>query len=279
LASALVHVMAHVALKRAQDRSAFVWWMLLWGGVLYAPVLFLAHPAIPLGVWAIMAISAAFEAIYFLAIARAYRLGDLSLVYPLARGTAPLLLLLWTTLFLSDHITPAGVGGIALIAAGLYIINLPRLGAWLGPLRSLAQPAPQAALLAGLCISLYTFVDRTGVQYLDPLLYTYLVIILTLLLMTPLVLRRAGWHGLRQELVSSRLGSVLAGFTTLAAYAIVLYTIRAGTPASYAGAVREISVVFGTLIGIVFLHEKGSRARIVGAVCVVAGVALIALLA
>src|SRR5579859_7867641 len=279
LVSAVVHVVAHVALKRAQDRTAFVWWMLVWGGVLYAPVLFITHPVIALSVWSIMAISAAFEALYFVAIARAYRLGDLSLVYPLARGTAPLFLLLWSTLFLSDHLTPAGVGGIALIAAGLYVINLPRLGAWLGPVRALAQPAPQAALAAGLFISLYTFVDRTGVQYLDPLLYTYLVIVLTLLLMTPLALSRVGWHGLRQELASSRLGSALAGFTTLAAYAIVLYTIRAGTPAGYAGAVREISVVFGALIGIVFLHETGSRVRVIGAVCVVVGVALIALFA
>jgi drug/metabolite transporter (DMT)-like permease len=279
LVSACVHVVAHVALKRAQDRTAFVWWMLVWGGVLFAPVLLFTHPVVAPLVWGIMGVSALFEALYFIAIARAYRLGDLSLVYPLARGTAPLFLLLWTSLFLSDHITPAGVGGIALIAAGLYIINLPRLGAWLQPLRSLAHPAPQAALLAGLCISLYTFVDRTGVQYLDPLLYTYLGILLTLLLFTPLALRRVGWHGLRQELSSSRLGSVVAGFTTLAAYALVLYTIRAGTPASYAGAVREVSVVFGVVIGVVFLHEKGSRVRVLGAVCVVAGVALIALLA
>src|SRR2546423_1550664 len=82
--------------------------------------------------------------------------------------------------------------------------------------------------------------------------------------------------GSRQELASSRFGSVLAGFTTLAAYAIVLYTIRAGTPASYAGAVREISVVFGAVIGVVFLHEKGSRVRVLGAITVVAGVVLIA---
>jgi len=279
LASAVVHVVAHVALKRAQDRTAFVWWMLVWGSVLFSPVLFFSHPAIPALVWAIMAISAVFEALYFIAIARAYRLGDLSLVYPLARGTAPLFLLLWTTLFLSDRITPAGAGGIALIAAGLYIINLPRLGAWLQPLRSLAQPAPQTALLTGLCISLYTFVDRAGIQHLDPLLYTYLVILLTLLLLTPLALRQVGWTGLRQELASSRLGTVLAGFTSQAAYVIVLYTIRAGTPASYAGAVREISVVFGAVIGVVFLHEQCPRVRMLGAVAVVAGVALIALFA
>jgi drug/metabolite transporter (DMT)-like permease len=279
LVSAVVHVVAHVALKRARDRTSFIWWMLVWGLLLFAPVLLLTRPIIPPLVWAILAASAIFEVLYFVSLARAYRLGDLSLVYPLARGTAPLFLLLWTTLFLADHITLAGAGGIALIAAGLYVINLPRLGAWLAPLRSLARPAPRAALFAGVCISLYTFVDRAGVQHLDPLVYTYLVILLTLLLFTPLALRQVGWHGLRHELASSRLGSVLAGFTTQAAYAIVLYTIRAGTPASYAGAVREVSVVLSAVIGVVFLHEAGSRVRVLGAVCVVAGVGLIALLA
>jgi drug/metabolite transporter (DMT)-like permease len=278
LASAAVHVVAHVALKRTQDRTAFVWWMLLWGGVLFSPVLFIAPRVVPPMAWGIMAASAVFEALYFFAIARAYRLGDLSLVYPLARGTAPLFLLLWTVLFLSDPITPGGVGGIALIAAGLYVINLPRLGAWLEPLRSLAKPAPRWALLAGLCISSYTFIDRAGIQIVEPLLYTYLALWITTLILTPLTLRRVGWSGLKAELRASRLASVVAGFTTMAAYAMVLYAIRGGTPASYAGAVREVSVVFGVASGVVLLHEPGSSMRVAGSVCVAAGVALIALL-
>jgi drug/metabolite transporter (DMT)-like permease len=113
---------------------------------------------------------------------------------------------------------------------------------------------------------------------MEPLLYTYLALWLTLLMVTPLTLRQVGWAGLKAELRGSRLSSVLAGFTTLAAYAMVLYAIRGGTPASYAGAVREISVVFGAAAGVLLLREPGSRMRVAGAVCVAAGVALIALL-
>ena len=278
LASAVVHVVAHVALKRAQDRTAFVWWMLVWGGLLFAPVLFVARLAVPPLAWAIIAASAVFEALYFTAIARAYRLGDLSVVYPLARGTSPLFLLLWTRLFLADHITLGGAGGIALIAIGLYVINLPRPGAWLEPLRSFYQAAPRWAVFAGVCISAYTFVDRAGIQIVEPLLYTYLALWVTFLILTPLTVRQVGWAGLRAEPRGSGLGSVLAGFTTMAAYAMVLYAIRWGTPASYAGATREISVVFGAAAGIVLLHERGSSMRVAGSVCVAAGVALIALL-
>jgi drug/metabolite transporter (DMT)-like permease len=165
-----------------------------------------------------------------------------------------------------------------LIAAGLYAINLPRLDAWREPLQLLAQPGPRAALLAGVCISAYTFVDREGIQLVEPLLYTYLALCLTLALMTPLTLRQMGWAGLRAELGATGWSSVVAGFTTLAAYAMVLFAIAGGTPASYAGAVREISVVFGAAAGMLLLHERGSGMRVAGAVCVAAGVALIALL-
>src|SRR5690606_10214884 len=117
-------------------------------------------PALPPALWGVMLASAACEALYFASIARAYETADLSLVYPLARGTAPILLLAWAVLFAGETPTPAGAAGIGLIALGLYFINLPRLGAWTEPLRALGQPGPRWALAAGLFISLYTVLDR-----------------------------------------------------------------------------------------------------------------------
>jgi drug/metabolite transporter (DMT)-like permease len=272
LGSACIHVVAHVAMKRTRNRAAFVWWILLWGCVLFLPVLIWDwHTIPPLG-WAVMAFSAVFEAGYFAAIAQAYQTGDLSVVYPLARGTAPLLTLIWSTLFLHEAHRWGGIAGIAIIALGLYVINLPRLGAWLEPLRELNRPGPRWALLAGLCISGYTTVDKFGIGLVEPLLYTYLALWLTLGLLTPFTLRAMRWGGLRDELRHSRWSSVLAGFTTLAAYAIVLYAMQAGTPASYAGAVREISVVLGAGLGVFVLKEKGTAMRLAGAALVAVGV-------
>ncbi len=283
LGSACIHVVAHVALKRSPNRAAFVWWMMLWGSVLFAPVLLTAWPALPPLLWMVMVLSAGFEALYFASIAKAYQTGDLSIVYPLARGTAPVLLLAWAVTFLREAPTLAGVLGIGLIAAGLYLINLPRAGAWLEPLRALRQSGPRWALTAGLCISLYTVLDRFALRSLGatapawPLLYIYLITALTLLLLTPWTLRTVGVAVLLQELRVSRLRTVISGFTNLAAYAVVLYAIRAGTPASYAGAVREISVVLGAVVGVLVLKEQGTRMRIVGSACVAGGVAVIAL--
>lgn len=273
LGSACVHVVAHLALKRTQNRNAFVWWVLAWGGVLFLPAAVWRWRPIPLEAWGLMALSAVFEAGYFLAIARAYQTSDLSVVYPLARGTAPVLLLVWAAAFLGERPRVGGMAGVGLIAAGLYLINLPSLRAWRAPLQALRQPGPRWALLAGLCISLYTAVDRVGIGYLDPFLYTYLALWLTLILITPLILREVRAAGLWRELQATTWRSVLSGGTTLAAYAIVLYVIQAGAPASYAGAVREVSVVFGVALGVLVLKEPGSVPRFVGAALVAAGVA------
>jgi len=277
LGSACLHVIVHVALKRARDRAAFVWWVLLWCAVIYWPIVALVPGDIPpLGCLLIL-ISSIFEALYFIAIARAYRSGDLSLVYPLARGTAPALLLLWSTTILREPIAIGGVAGVGLIAVGLYVINLHRLADWREPLRALRQTAPRWALLAGAGTSLYTAVDKVGVSLVTPLLYTYLALLITMLWLTPVTFHEVGWQGLKHELRSSPLATAVAGFMTLAAYAIVLLTMRMGTPAAYAGAVRECSVVLAAAYGVFVLKEGGGAMRIAGSVLVAGGVAMIGL--
>jgi drug/metabolite transporter (DMT)-like permease len=276
LGSACLHVVQHVALKRARDRTAFVWWIWLWASVLFSPILFLCWERVPASAWAIMAVSALFEALYYCAIARAYKTGDLSLVYPLARGTAPLLVFVWTSLLLQERPSAGGLAGIGLIALGLGVINLRRLGAWRDCWRSLGQAAPRWALVAGLCISFYTTLDKVAVGLTDALLYTYLAMTMTLLWLTPATLRQVGWEGLRAEWRSSRVSSALAGLSAMAAYAIVLFVMGRGEPASYVGAVREISVVFGAVVGVAFLREPGTLPRVLGAGLITGGVAAIA---
>jgi drug/metabolite transporter (DMT)-like permease len=275
LVSAGFHVVTHVALKMSRDRSAFVWWMLLWAGILYLPIPLLGWAPIPPIGWGLMAFSAVFEAGYFAAIALAYRGADLSVVYPLARGTAPVLLLLWSLVFLNESLTAGGVLGILMITVGLYAVNLPRLGAWREPLRALRRAGPRWALAAGACTSAYTAIDKVGITHVPPLLYTYLALWMSLVLLTPWTVRLVGRKGLREELRSSRGGTALAGFTTLAAYGLVLLAMSRGVPAAYAGALREISVVFGAAYGVFVLKEQGGPMRILGAGFVALGALMI----
>jgi drug/metabolite transporter (DMT)-like permease len=278
LLSACLHVIQHVALKRARDRVSFIWWMWLSASLLFLPVPILFWQWGSAAAWTLLAASAVFEALYYIAIARAYKVGDLSLVYPLARGSAPLLILLWSTLMLRERPTVGGVCGIGLIVSGVCLINLRRLGAWREIQQGLSHPATRWALLSGLCISAYTTIDKAGVRLIAPLLYTYLAMTLTLIWLTPATLRAVGWQGLVAELRASRFHSLLAGLTAMAAYALVLYVMSRGAPASYVGAAREISVVLGAIVGVTLLREPGTATRVLGSVLIAAGVGAIALL-
>jgi drug/metabolite transporter (DMT)-like permease len=278
LLSACLHVVQHVALKRARDRLSFVWWMWLWAILLFLPVPILFWQPGSTLAWAVITVSAVFEALYYVAMTKAYKLGDLSIVYPLARGTAPLLILVWSALLLRERPSVGGVCGIGLIVCGLCLVNLQRLSAWREVGLGLGQAAPRWALLAGVCISCYTTIDKAGVRLLAPLLYTYLAMALTLVWLTPGTLRAVGWQGLLAEWRASRFNSLLAGLTAMAAYMLVLYVMRLGAPASYVGATREISVVLGALAGTIFLKEQSSITRVSGAVLIAVGVGAIALL-
>jgi len=278
LFSACLHVVTHVALKASRDRAGFVWWMLLWAGILFLPIPLLLWTTIPSVGWGWMAFSAVFEAGYFAAIALAYRGADLSVVYPLARGSAPILLLLWSVIFLGEALTAGGVAGILLITAGLYAVNLRRLRAWREPWQALRQAGPRWALAAGACTSAYTAIDKVGITHVPPLLYTYLALWMSLVLLTPWTLRLIGRNGLRDELRTSRGRTVLAGFTTLAAYSLVLLAMSRSMPAAYAGALREVSVVLGAAYGVLVLKEQGGPMRIAGAGLVALGAVVIGVL-
>jgi drug/metabolite transporter (DMT)-like permease len=183
--------------------------------------------------------------------------------------------MVWSIVFLHESLTGGGVLGILMITAGLYTVNLPRPGAWREPLRALRRVGPRWAVAAGLCTSAYTAIDKVGIGYVPPLLYTYLALWMSVVLLTPWTLWMVGRSGLAAEIRSSRGGTVLAGFTTLAAYGLVLLAMSRGMPAAYAGALREISVVLGAAYGVFVLKEEGGPMRILGACFVALGAILI----
>ncbi len=276
ICAAIIHAGAHVALKRATDKLAFAWWQLLAVIVIYSPVLLTARWDWGPAVWAIMLGSALFEAAYFYATSRAYTLGDLSVTYPLARGSAPLFISLWAALFLRERPSVLGYAGILTIAAGLFLVNLPSLADIGRPLRGLAQPASRWALLAGVCISLYSTLDKAGVKSVPPLLYIYLVLVGTWLAMTPGWWRGGKTRLLAEEWRVNKWSAGLAGLAVVGAYTLVLFAMQR-SPVSYVGSVREMSVVLAAWVGSTFLGEGKAGLRVAASVLVVAGIMLIAI--
>ena len=163
LFAAVLHALSNALIKLARDKLAFTWWMLTAWAIIGFPLIFFVGQPPPIG-WFIILVSGLIEAVYFITLTRACSLGDLSQVFPLARGSAPLFVLLWAMLFLGERPTPIGAGGIVIVVIGLYLVNLPALSDWKRPLLGFKLAAARWALLTGLLISIYSAIDKVGVR-------------------------------------------------------------------------------------------------------------------
>ncbi len=277
--AAVLHALSNALIKQSRDKLAFTWWMLTVTVLIGFPLIFLVGQAPPIG-WFIVLVSGLVEAVYFITLTRAYALGDLSQVYPLARGSAPLFVLLWALIFLGERPTPIGVGGIFIVVLGLYLVNLPSIADWQRPLLGFKSAAARWALLTGLLISVYSAIDKVGVRYFDPLPYLYLFLAVTWLALAAQWLhagRRAALRAeLRPDFKRTALRAISVALLGSGAYGLVLAALRL-SPVSYVSPVRELSVVIGAWIGVRFLGESGGRLRIVAAALVALGIIVIAI--
>ena len=156
------------------------------------------------------------------------------------------------------------------------MVNLPGLSDIARPLRGLAQPTSRWALTAGLCIGVYSTLDKVGVKFISPLLYIYIVLVVTWLVMTP-----GWWPARRANLLTSewranKWSAALAGVAVMGVCTLVLMAMQRG-PVSYVGSVREMSVVLTAWIGSTFLSEGRTGLRVTASALVAVGIVLIAL--
>jgi drug/metabolite transporter (DMT)-like permease len=275
LAAAVLHAGWNLLVKQAADKQAFTWWALLAGALLSLPVLAWGFPW-PARVWPYALASALCEALYFAALATAYRLADFSLAYPIARGTAPLLLALWSVWWLGEHPRPGGVLGLITLVLGLLVVSWP-----FSLLHSSEREAKvpwagiAAALAVAVVISLYSVIDGAAVKFVSPAPYTALVLALAVPLITPVALFRADRRALLAEGRRHWPRILLTGGLMQISYSLVLFAY-ARSPVSYAGAIREVSIIFAALAGWRWLKEPLGRRRLAGAMLICLGILIIA---
>lgn len=272
--AAAMHAGWNLLIKRSTERQIFTWWSLIVGPALFLPLLLFVDAAIPVRAWPYIVASGAVEALYFFALTRAYRLGDFSLVYPLARGAAPAFLALWAALFLGERPSLAGLTGLATLIGGLLVVGS---GAWRGRRGSVAvgPVAVVAALTVAFCISIYSAIDGAAVRFVSPVPYTILILGFSALCCTPTILLRYPRAALLAEWRANWPRIALVGVLNLATYMIVLFAYSRA-PVTYAGAVREVSVVFAALVGWRWLGEALGPPRLLGSWLIVVGIAIIA---
>lgn len=275
--SALMHALWNLLVKRSRDKTVFIWWMFLCSGSMMNLALPLTD-SFPLPSWYVVGLAAAGAGcfmLYHLFNGRAYHTGDLSLTYPLSQ-TSMFWVPIWGVLLLGETISSLGLVGIALILAGAYCVQL-RIMAWreiTRPFRNLRDPGVMAALIAGFIYSVGSVVDKKGVMAYPPFHFTYLLVAFMLLFMTLNILRPRFRGRIMAEFHHSRLLVLLSGPIMMGSFFTFRYGLQMA-PMSYAVPVRQVSLLIGVLIGVLFLGESCGRIRFTAALLILAGAALI----
>lgn len=281
LISAALHAYWNFLLKRAGGGTDFVALSKLVEVVLFAPVFLIAardQTALPLatsGALLLIAVGALLTLGNYAALALAYRTGDLSTVYPVSRGVSLLLLPPLGLLAFHEHIDVRGAAGLTLILLGLYLLRPESRGG--APLREhRSAGAVVYACLAGVAASGYTIWDKRAVSKLPAFLYFYSYTVIVAVAYVAFVLGRLPRAEIANAWKSNRLAIIQVGCFNTLAYLLVLFALRAGT-SSYVIGMRQVSIVFGLLLGAFQLGEHLTRRKQLGAGTLITGCLLVAI--
>jgi len=275
IAAAMLHAVWNALAKRARDQLVFLWSSVSLATVVLLPVGLLALPGerIPAAAVPFVVATIAIHAVYFYALGRAYRHGDFSRVYPIARGLGVALVPVVALMVFGERLSLLGTTGIALVVAG--VAGLQLTAPWRGGALPPASGAGTAwALLTGLLIASYSIVDKAGVARLHPLPYIGLMGLGMSALLVPVVLRDRA--ALAREWRENWQTIVVASAMNLTSYLLVLFAFRL-SKVGYVVAARELSILFSAFIGSLSLGEGPLLPRLAGASIVLAGVVCVAL--
>jgi drug/metabolite transporter (DMT)-like permease len=272
LASAVLHALWNLILKQSSEKYVAMGWQVIISGIISViAVFFTGLP--PRSMWIFALISGALEAFYFVLLSFAYSDHDFSLVYPVARGAAPALVVLWSFLFLQEVPSTLGFIGIATIVCGLVIIG----GTSLFQAHD-GKPKFKGIVIAlsiALVISIYTLIDGFAVKHGPVLPYGLSMFMLVPIMTSPVIVHHYGRDHLVKSLQKQPVRLILVGFLGVIAYLFALFAYSIA-PVNYSEAIREVSVVIGAFAGWQLLGEKLGKVRVLGAAVIFAGIVLIA---
>lgn len=274
LLSAVIHATWNLLTKRAVADTPFLWLVYVVGAIAYAPlavaVLLIAQPALGPLALGFAAVAAVLETLYFNALSAGYRAGDLSLVYPLARATGPLLATAGAIAIFGERPTPVALAGALTIVLGALVLT--------GDPRALGLHgrAIGFALVTGVVIATYTLWDKTAVSLLliPPVIFDWATVTGQALILAPAALRRA--PEMRETWARRRRAVIGVGILSRLSYILVL-TALVVSPVSYIAPAREIGVLIGALMGARLLAEGHVARRAIGAAAMVTGIVALAL--
>jgi drug/metabolite transporter (DMT)-like permease len=267
LAAAGLHASWNLALARSRDPQLVTAIGMIVGSLVLLPVALLDWRVEPQA-WPLIVVSGALELVYFVALAAAYQRADLSLVYPVSRGVAPVLVLIVSVVVLGVGTSVGQVVGVGFVAVGVLLVR------GVGRIERHEAGHLGLAVAIGALVASYTVIDKEGLRFASPMAYLVLIILPPAICYT-LVL----WRVRGRDALQAAIGPVAAagGVAIVGAYGLVLMALSLA-PAAAVSATRESSVVIATLLAGPLLGERVGPRRLMGAGVVVLGIASLALL-
>lgn len=283
LIAAILHVLWNALVRTCRNKDAFAVLTSLAALLMLIPAVLFTRNGASSGLpsvdaWGWAALSGLFQASYTILLFKAYREGDLSVVYPLSRGIAPLFTLAMGGVLLNDRITLAQGAAVILISIGVFSVGLSTR-----MIQHLLRNAILPALAAGMMIAAYHLVDRQAMLMSNgpgPLVYLLMLHIFLVFFVAAWVMASSGQSisSLVDEWQHNRLGVLIVGLCTPLSYGLIVTALRSGNVTQVV-AVRNIGIVFSAVVGWGILKESVSMIRLGGALLIALGVAALALLA
>jgi drug/metabolite transporter (DMT)-like permease len=283
LIGALCHALWNITVKRAGGGSAFV--------CLFGLVSLLAMTPLSIAAWWVQPqifspwmwfaaiASGLVHVLYSLVLQQGYKVGSFVVVYPVARGTGPVLTVLAAVVLLSERPNAWGWLGVATVVSGVWLTGFAgRLSGGQLSAQSASQNTAGVlwGILTGFCICIYTVLDGWAIKVLgmQPILFYTVGLLVRTLALAPFALRQPS--KLRAQWASQRGAIVLVGILSPTAYLLVLWALQTA-PLSYVAPIREISMLVGMFLGAKFLNEVVKPSQFVAAAMMMLGVVVLAL--
>ena len=281
LISAIAHASWNLIVRRSDKPELTNWMMATCGALLASPIamyLFVTNTPDQAGWWFILG-TVILHIAYFFTLGRAYKYGDLSLVYPIARGLGLVLIPVVGVTVLDESVSIlAGFGIIAIFTGVVMVGSSSGTGfrAWLKPRSMFADRGVLFALITGILIAAYSALDKRGVEYVEPIFYMFCLSLGGSVGVLPLIARSYASSEFIMEIRTRWKIGLLGGFCQLLAYTLVLSAFRL-SPVSYIGPFRELAILFGVVLAVVVLKERVTRSRAAGAMAIGLGSLVVAL--
>ena len=265
LVSALCHAVWSAIIKSSKNPLSLMGITSILEVTIFLPLTFTV-PFPSLEVWYFLIATVIIHVFYRLNVIYSYRYGDLSYIYPISRGSSCLFVAIISILFLSSDISVAGFVGILIVCIGLFLISYSKNLSF--NFRGFAL-----AISTAILITAYTLVDGVGVR-LSENGFSYIYWLFTLNGIPLVIIGLISKDGLRKRETYTFRSGIAAGVFATSSYAIVVWSMQF-IEIAYVSSIREISIVFAAIIGMLFLFEKNAKSRIIPSILIVSGISVV----